>query len=76
VSWRTLQKAFMDFRGVTPVAHARNLRLDHAHRVLSESGAPVADVAARFGFRSPTTFSLEYRRRFGLPPSRAKRARL
>jgi AraC-like DNA-binding protein len=76
VSWRTLQKAFMDFRGVTPVAHSRNLRLDYAHRALSESGAPVAEVAARFGFRSPTTFSLEYRRRFGLPPSRAKRARL
>ena len=73
VSWRTLEKAFMKFRGLTPVAHARNLRLDHAHRALVESGAPVADVAARFGFRSPTTFALEYRRRFGAPPSRAKR---
>lgn len=74
VSWRTLQKAFMDFRGVTPVAHARNVRLDHAHRALGEDGAAVAEVAARFGFRSPTTFSLEYRKRFGLPPSRTRRA--
>ena len=74
VSWRTLEKAFMDFRGVTPVTHARNVRLDHAHRALAEQGAAVADVAARYGFRSPTTFSLEYRRRFGVPPSRTRRA--
>jgi len=73
VSWRTLQKAFMDFRGVTPVAHARNVRLDHAHRALGEGDAGVADIAARFGFGSPTTFSLEYRRRFGHPPSRTRR---
>ena len=72
VSWRTLQKAFMEFRGVTPVAHARNVRLDHAHRALAE-GCGVADVAARFGFGSPTTFSLEYRKRFGQPPSRTRR---
>jgi AraC-like DNA-binding protein len=75
VSWRTLQKAFMDFRGVTPVAYARNMRLDHAHRALGEGDAGVTEVAARFGFGSPTTFSLEYRKRFGQSPSRTRRAR-
>lgn len=73
VSWRTLEKAFADFRGLTPVAHVRNTRLDHAHRALGESRAPVAAVAARFGFRSTTTFALEYRKRFGKSPSQAKR---
>jgi len=33
----------------------------------------VADVAQRYGFRSPTTFTLQYRRRFGMPPSHALR---
>ena len=74
VSWRTLQKAFMEFRGVTPVAYARNVRLDLAHRALGEEDVAVADVAARFGFGSPTTFSLEYRKRFGQSPSRTRRA--
>ena len=74
VSQRTLEKAFTDLRGLTPVAHVRNLRLDHARRALDESGASVAKVAARFGFRSPTTFAIEYRKRFGIPPSRTKRA--
>ncbi|HEX3057949.1 MAG TPA: helix-turn-helix domain-containing protein, partial [Usitatibacter sp.] len=66
--------AFMEFRGVTPVAYARNVRLDLAHRALGEEDAAVADVAARFGFGSPTTFSLEYRKRFGQSPSRTRRA--
>ncbi len=74
VSLRTLEKAFTDLRGLTPVAHMRNLRLDHARRTFDETDASVAQVAARFGFRSPTTFALEYRKRFGMAPSRTKRA--
>ena len=75
VSQRTLEKAFTDLRRLTPVAHVRNLRLDHARRALDESKASVAEVAARFGFRSSTTFALEFRKRFGISPSRAKRQR-
>lgn len=74
VSQRTLEKAFAGLRGLTPVAHMRNLRLDHAHRALDESDVSIAEVATRFGFRSPTTFALEYRKRFGISPSRTKRA--
>ena len=74
VSLRTLEKAFTDLRGLTPVAHMRNLRLDHARRTFDESDATVAEVAARFGFGSSTTFALEYRKRFGMAPSRTKRA--
>ena len=70
VSWRTLQKAFTDFRAITPVAHVRNMRLDEAHRALRDCGASVADAAAKVGFHSPTTFALEYRKRFGVSPSR------
>jgi AraC-like DNA-binding protein len=75
VSWRTMEKAFVNFRGMTPVAHVRNTRLDHARQVLGENGATVADVAARCGFRSSTTFALEYPNRFGPPPSHARRAK-
>jgi hypothetical protein len=44
------------------------------HQIGHEDHASVAKVAARFGFRSSTTFALEYRKRFGLSPSRTKRA--
>ena len=73
VSWRTLQKAFANFRGLTPVAHVRNMRLDHAHNTLDDSDASVAEIAARCGFLSSTTFATEYRKRFGMAPSRTRK---
>jgi transcriptional regulator GlxA family with amidase domain len=69
----TLENAFAEFRGVTPVAHVRNMRLDAARSALGEGRQNVSDVATRFGFGSATTFALEYRKRFGTPPSRARR---
>ena len=74
VSWRTLEKAFSAFRGLTPVAHVRNVRLDRAHLALIQDGGTVAEIAARHGFRSSTTFALEYRKRFGTSPRRARQA--
>lgn len=68
VSPRTLQQGFKRFRGVSPVAHARNLRLEESHAALREGRCSVAEIAMRLGFGSLTTFSLEYRRRFGLSP--------
>jgi AraC-like DNA-binding protein len=73
VSLRTLETAFVDFRGMTPVAHLRNMRLDRARQALEEDGVTVAAVASRCGFRSSTTFALEYRKRFGVSPSRVRR---
>jgi AraC-like DNA-binding protein len=75
VSLRTLEKSFVDFRGMTPVAQVRNARLDRARVALSENGATVADVATRCGFKSSTTFATEYRKRFGVPPSHVRHAR-
>ena len=75
VSLRTLEKSFVDFRGMTPVAHVRNVRLDRARVALGENGASVADVATRCGFKSSTTFAIEYRKRFGVPPSHVRHAR-
>jgi AraC-like DNA-binding protein len=72
VSSRMLEKTFADFRGITPVAHMRNQRLDRALRAL-ERDATVAEAARISGFASATTFALEFRRRYGVTPSRAKR---
>jgi len=48
--------------------HAATIRTDAAERCLFRA------IAARCGFRSSTTFAIEYRKRFGVAPSRAKRA--
>jgi transcriptional regulator GlxA family with amidase domain len=73
VSWKTLERTFTDFRGLTPVAHVRNMRLDAARVALDRGDVGVSEAAARFGFGSPTTFSLEYRKRFGVSPSRTRK---
>lgn len=73
VSWRTLEGAFNAFRGLAPVTHVRNVRLDRAHVALTEKHGTVAEIAARYGFRSSTTFALEYRKRFGRAPSHDRR---
>lgn len=74
VSWRSLETAFRKYRGITPVAHARNMRLDTAQAALATECQSVSAVAARFGFRSVTTFAVEYRKRFGRPPSARRTA--
>jgi AraC-like DNA-binding protein len=74
VSWRTLEQAFNTYRGLTAVAHVRNVRLDHAHAALAEGRATVAETGARCGFQSSTTFAIEYRKRFGTTPSQTIRA--
>jgi AraC-like DNA-binding protein/tetratricopeptide (TPR) repeat protein len=75
VSTRTLEKAFLDFRGLTPVAYVRNARLDGARDALAGGALNVKDAAARYGFRSTTTFAAEFRKRFGVAPSRLPRQR-
>ncbi|MBL8520811.1 MAG: helix-turn-helix transcriptional regulator [Betaproteobacteria bacterium] len=72
VSVRTLQTAFQRYRGISPMARARHLRLDAARDALA-LGASVREAAAQHGFRSVTTFSMEYQRRFGQAPSQTRR---
>ena len=45
---------------------------DRAADALREGAGTVAEIAARHGFRSATTFALEYRKRFGTALSRTR----
>jgi AraC-like DNA-binding protein len=71
-SVRNLQIYFRKFRGVSPMAHVRNLRLDAVAAALRETDISIAELAQRYGFMSSTTFSNEYRRRFGVSPRKAR----
>jgi transcriptional regulator GlxA family with amidase domain len=55
---------------MTPIQFQKQMRLHEARtRLLAEPG-DVAGVGLAVGYDSPSQFSREYRRMFGVPPSR------
>ena len=70
VSVRSLQLGFRQSKQTTPSAYLRQLRLEAAHRALTE-GAPsvsVTDVALESGFAHIGRFSAAYKAAFGEAP--------
>ena len=53
---------------LSPLQYQKQLRLQEARRLLLSDAASAADVAFRMGYESPSQFSREYARHFGLPP--------
>ncbi|WP_374311292.1 GlxA family transcriptional regulator [Dongia sp.] len=69
VSQRQLERQFRAQFGRTPVAYHRDLRLDQARRMLTQSTLSVTIVALTCGFGSPSHFAQLYRQRFGRLPN-------
>jgi AraC family ethanolamine operon transcriptional activator len=72
VSRRTLQYSFQDVLGTNPARYLRNMRLNGARREIrrqSDARAPMADIAAHWGFWHPSRFAAEYKSLFGELPS-------
>lgn len=68
LSPRRLETLFKTALGTTPAAHALDLRLQAARRMLTDTKHPIAEVALRTGFSSPSSLSRAFRARFGQPP--------
>lgn len=60
---------------VTPMRYLREVRLERARALLLAEGARMGEIAESVGFESSAHFAREFRRRFGLAPSRFGRAR-
>lgn len=72
VSVRSLQESFRKELGVTPVAFIKNRRMLLAHRRLlaaDPSVSTVTRIATSVGLSHLGRFSVDYRNRFGEPPS-------
>lgn len=68
---RTLQYAFQDIYGMSPLSWFQTMKLNEVHRELRANGpgdVRVSDVAMRWGFTHLGRFSTEYRRLFGERP--------
>jgi AraC-like DNA-binding protein len=70
MSASSLHKHFKTITATTPLQYQKELRLLEARRLLKTGGASVTTVAFEVGYESPSQFSREYGRKFGVPPSR------
>jgi AraC-like DNA-binding protein len=68
-----LIRRFQQQNGLTPHAFQRDLRVEHARRMLS-GGAAAAAVAAACGFADQAHFSRVFKRLVGVPPGAYARA--
>ena len=68
LSPRRLETLFREGLGQTPGAYALGLRLAAARRMLTDTRHPLAEIALRTGFSSPSTLSRAFRRSFGTAP--------
>ncbi|GGN00070.1 helix-turn-helix domain-containing protein [Streptomyces fuscichromogenes] len=76
ISLRYLHRLFQ-LQGTTMGAWVRARRLEAAHEELAGPGAahrPIAAVAARWGFTSPSHFSRAFRDTYGMSPAQWRRA--
>jgi AraC-like DNA-binding protein len=58
---------------IAPMRYLREVRLERARALLLAAGARAGDVAVHVGFESPAHFAREFKRRYGLSPSRYRR---
>ena len=55
---------------MSPIQYQKQLRLLEARRLMLAENSNAASAAYDVGYESPSQFSREYKRLFGVPPSR------
>jgi transcriptional regulator GlxA family with amidase domain len=73
LSARALELLFNRSIGETPGAYYLRLRLNSARRLVLDTTEPMADIAARTGFSSGSSFSRAFKAGFGQPPAGMRR---
>lgn len=68
MSSASLHRHFKDITAMSPLQYQKQIRLQEARRLLLSESLEAAAVAYEVGYDSPSQFSREYLRMFGLPP--------
>ena len=74
MSLSAFHEHFKSVTATTPLQYQKELRLFEAQRLLLSGNATVASAAFDVGYESPTQFSREFSRKFGLSPNDLKSA--
>jgi len=74
VSARHLSRLFQDRLGARVMGYYRDIRLDVAEGLLTNSSMPLTEIALATGFANSSHFSRAYSLRHGAPPSARRRS--
>jgi len=66
------QRMFFAINGLTPVEYARRRRLTLAARELTSGNNKVIDIAMKYGYESPDSFTRAFRNVHGITPTAAR----
>jgi AraC-like DNA-binding protein len=70
MSASALHSHFKSVTAMSPLQFQKQLRLQEARRLMLQGLCDAATASHSVGYTSPSQFSREYRRLFGLPPQR------
>jgi AraC-like DNA-binding protein len=70
MSASTFHRHFRAATSMTPIQFQKQIRLQEARALLMTQPANVAEIGYLVGYESPSQFSREYRKTFGMPPGR------
>ncbi|MFI1646857.1 GlxA family transcriptional regulator [Streptomyces avidinii] len=73
LSPRHFARAFRAETGVTPGRYVERVRVDHARRLLEESGEGIAQIARACGYGNPEALRRAFLRTLGQPPAEYRR---
>ncbi|WMC12251.1 AraC family transcriptional regulator [Oceanimonas pelagia] len=68
MSTSSFHRHFRQATGSPPLQYLKKLRLTRARELLQDKDVKVKQAAAEVGYESPTQFSREFKRYFGVPP--------
>jgi AraC family carnitine catabolism transcriptional activator len=68
ISQRQLDRLFRRFVRQSPAIYYRDIRLDRARGLVTQTEMPLSEVAVASGFSGQVNFSRAYRERYGMAP--------
>ncbi len=74
INIRTLNQRFIDSIGMPPMRFVIRKRMEYARDLLLSESLPVSLIAEECGYKNPAFFSREFKRHFGVSPSRFLRS--
>lgn len=69
MSVTSFHRHFKAATGTTPMEYHKRIRLHEARRLLTGESESVSRIATAVGYSSPSQFSRDYKRMFGIPPA-------